>query len=68
MSATQPPTPQDTKNVYFMAVDTPQTIGDTAISAILNDDGQWITDLNVARHVFPTHDVIPPGKVLHHRR
>ena len=57
-------TPQDTKNVYFMAVDTPQTIGDTAISAVLNDDGQWISDLDVARHIFPTHDVIPPGKVL----
>ncbi|WP_407572607.1 hypothetical protein [Deinococcus altitudinis] len=57
------PNAQDTRNVYFLAVDTPQTIGDTAISAILNDDGKWISDLNVARRIFPTHDVIPPGKV-----
>ncbi|MGY2895651.1 hypothetical protein [Deinococcus sp. UYEF24] len=56
-------TPQDTKNVYFLAMDTPQTIGDTAISSILNDDGQRIADLDVARHIFPTHGVIPPGQV-----
>ncbi len=55
--------PQETKNVYFLAVDTPQTIGDTAISAVLNDDGQQTTDLEVARHLFPTHGVIPPGQV-----
>ncbi|GAA0501423.1 hypothetical protein [Deinococcus depolymerans] len=48
------------RNVYLLAVDTPQTISDTAFTSVRSDDGTLLGEA-AARAVKPAHRMSAPG-------